>query len=429
MSPTRLAVLLIVSRLLIAATTATSSQQLAVPAIHMTTSKIVGAVYAMTNDVKRNSILAYGRQANGTLSFLRSYRTRGRGAVLDNGDGIDPLISAYSVVFSKQNRFLLCVNAGSSTLTVFEVRPDFKLSFRSVQKVEGFGPVSIATFGRFVYVASADSDGDATALLDQKGVLSGFTLTASGNLVPIRRSIRELSARPAAIQFSTDGSALIVAQVNAGSSNLNTTTVDELLSYRVSRTGLLSEAPIDSVASTKLNNREGRNLPNGFGFEIVTVNGAQYVVVTEVRALGSDGMRGRGQTSSVSTWSLTDEQKLEPVQLDLLVGRSVLEGQRAACWIEFSRDFRHYWITNTASGTISSFSFSAGRSKLVAEIEAVSPAPIDLWISADGRFLYVLSNGQIDIFRISRNGRGAGLSRIQTVRNLPKMNVQGIIAM
>lgn len=391
-------------------------------------SEFVGGVYAMTNDFDQNSILAYARRPNGTIMFLDSFRTGGKGGDLGNGNGVDPLVSAFSVIMTPDYRFLFAVNAGSNSISVFKVLSNFKLRLMSTRKVAGFGPVSIAYSRNILYVASADADGKFESLNDQRGVLSGFKLTKFGFLIPLFKSSRALSSRPSAIQFSPDGQSLLVSFVNTGSAALNTTEVEEIATYAVFPTGQLSASPIDTATSTIFNNEDRRNLPSAIGFETVRVEKAQYVVVTEARALSFDGNVAPSQTSSVSTWRLTDKHKLVPVQLDVFVGTSVTSGQRASCWIEFSKSMSRFWVANTASGTLSSFSFEAGRSTLVSEEEATVPVPIDLWRSVDGKFLYQLYNGNIAVFEIQERGRGAGLRRIQTVDNLPDQDVQGIVA-
>lgn len=416
--------------MLMTATSATSS------AVHLNTasayrqysSNFVGGTYVMTNDFDQNSILAYARRPNGTLSFLGSFKTGGKGAELGNNDGVDPLVSAYSVVLTPDYRFLLAVNAGSNSVSVFKVLPDFKLHLSSIQRVAGMGPVSIAYSQNIVYVASADADGKFEGGNDQKGVLSGFKLTKFGYLVPIHKSVRVLTARPATIQFSPDGHALLVSFVNAGAAELNTTKVDEIAAFAVNSSGRLSRSPVDTASSTMLNNKERRNLPTAIGFETVKVRGAQYVIVTEARVIGPDGKSAPIQTPSISTWRLTGTHKLKPVQLDVLVGKSITRGQRATCWIEFSKSAANFWVANTGSGSVSSFSFNSGISELSREVEATLPAPIDLWRSKDGKFLYQLYNGHIAVFEIGSGGRTGILTKIQTVDNLPDRNVQGIVA-
>ena len=87
----------------------------------------VGAVYAMTNGQGQvdgnvqgpNSVVAYAQAADGTLTQLGSFPTGGNGGDFDGGEGLDPLISAYAITKSLDNRFVLAVNAGSNTCLLY----------------------------------------------------------------------------------------------------------------------------------------------------------------------------------------------------------------------------------------------------------------------------------------------------------------------
>lgn len=392
--------------------------------------KPVGGVYVMTNDLERNSILAYNRLYNGTLVRMGSFETGGKGAILDDFDDIDPLFSAYSLIVTPDNRYVIAVNAGSRSVSVFSVRPDFSLRLTSVRTVAGFGPVSVAYSNGLVYVASAEASSNAEdfSIFGSKGVLTGFRLINGGKLVLLPGSVRKLTNRPAALQFSPDGHSLVVSSFATGSVQLGSDTVEELVVYKVWRTGLISPRPVSIATSTKFNNPEGRNLPSAIGFDMAKINGVQYVVVGEARVFNPIGELRDFQTSSVSIWKLTSSSQLIPSQLDVLVGSSVTNGELATCWVEFSKSENAFWVSNTISGTVSSFSFKNGRAELVDQADGRSPVPIDLWRSADGKFLYQLRNGAVDAFRVAKKGFGTGLTAIQTVTDIPAINVQGIVA-
>jgi len=117
------------------------------------TSNFVGAVYAMSNGAGQvdgnvqgnNWIAAYGRSADGTLTLIDQFPTGGQGGDFDGGEGLDPLISAYALSKTVDNRFLLAVNAGSNTLTSFAIDEDaFSLTQTDTESTNGIGPNSIA---------------------------------------------------------------------------------------------------------------------------------------------------------------------------------------------------------------------------------------------------------------------------------------------
>lgn len=401
-----------------------------------------GAVYAMSNDFRRNTIVGYGRKDDGTLELLGEYRTGGRGAAFDGGEGLDPLISAYSVIITENRRFLLAVNAGSSTISVMRINDDLSLSRRSVRRVRGVGPNSIAYRDGVIYVSTIDADGRFDGEPDQEGALTGFRLNANGRLVRISRSTRFLDNRPSAVQFSPDGRFLVVSSINAGSSALASGSNDEIVVYEVNRNGRLSRNPVSAATSTELFNDENRNLPSAIGFEIVEDEGEQYVVVTEAREFQADGSPPAFpalQTGSVSTWRLEHNGDLTAINLDVLAGNDLFDGERTACWIEFSKDGNNFWVSNALESSLSTFSFDQGQISLVEQIAAAGESPsddnpfgtsdgwIDLWASDDGNYVYQLFglDGTIGVFEV---GEDSGLNLIQEVSDLPVENTQGIVA-
>lgn len=384
----------------------------------------------MTNNVDINTIIGYGRRSDGTLENIGTFATGGKGAIIDEPDGIDPLFSGFSVITTPDNRLVIAVNAGSRSITVFRVMGNFRLRLVSTGRVSGSGPVSVAFSHGVVYAASVESarslDPDAPPF-SLEGRLTGFRLRRSGRLSRLGGSVRRLSNRPSAIQFTKDGSSLVVTSVAAGSTDLDSTGVDEISVFRVMANGRLSSAPIDTATSTLPNNSEGRSLPGAIGFHTVRVDGTQYAVVPEPRFIDASGSGVTQQVSSISTWRIDSNQNLIPMQTDLLIGSSK-SGQEATCWIEFSRSQDYFWVANTVSGTLSAFSFNDGIATLVQEVAGSAAIPIDLWLSSDGKFLYQLSNGAVDVFEVENNGFGPGLTNIQTLTDVPATNVQGIVA-
>eukprot|EP00171_Calliarthron_tuberculosum_P012429 IDg12429t1 len=317
-------------------------------AVGQRTAKRVGAVYAMSNNVTRNTVLAYSRGLDGKISLIGEYPTGGKGAVLNVGAPDDPLFSQFSVLLTSNRRFLLAVNPGSNTVSVFRVLRGFGLRLVSQQQVPGFGPVTIAQIGKIVYVASADADSTFTNALDQEGMLSGFKLLRSGRLLPLPRSSRNLPARPSAIRFSPDGRFLLVSELNAGSITLATGSEASIVVFGVRRNGLLSPQPLDTATSTLRGNTEGRNLPVVIGIEVVQRKSGRYVVATESRVFLPDGTPGtpdQFQTGSVSSWRIANNGTLIPISQDVLTGDSFTSGSQAACWLTFSRDGDNFWVS------------------------------------------------------------------------------------
>ncbi len=420
----------------------------------------IGAVYAMTNGLGQvtgtqvqgdNSIVAYGRNQDGTLELVGNFRTGGNGGDFDGGEGLDPLISAYALTKTPDNRFVLAVNAGSNTLSVFTVNSDYSLTLSDSKSTNGVGPNSIAFspsnedgVSGTIYVSNiarpefADAGEPA-----QQGSLFGYRLNDDGSLEAINSSLRELANRPSAVQFSPDGKFVVVSSINAGSSALATNDQDEIVVYGVKVDGTLTNTPTAGATSTLRDNAEGRNLPSAIGFQIVDNN---YVVVTEAREFQSDGRPPAFpalQDGSVSTWQISTDGGLIPVNLDVASGEN--NTGRTACWLDFTNDGNTFFVSNAIEAGLASYSFNAGQISLIDQVAAqgrgatgntTDPASafsttqgwIDLWISDDGRHLYQLHGfgSTIGVYEIN----GSNLNHIEDVSgDLPQNNVQGIVAM
>lgn len=412
--------------------------------------RFIGAVYAMSNGIggqdgdQTNSIVAYGRNQDGTLSKIDDILTGGEGGDFDGGEGLDPLISAYALTKSNDNRFLFATNAGSNTISVFQINEDYSLTLTDQQDTRGIGPNSIAYHDGLVYVANIDEDGAFAGEPDQEGNLYGFRVDNNGKLSGISGSGISLNNRPSAIQFSPDGRWLAVTSINSGSSALASGSEDELVVFELNADGSLQNSPKGTATSTLRGNSEGRNLPSAIGFQIV---GDNYVVVTEAREFQPDGAPPAFtalQSGSVSTWQIQSDGSLLAIDMDVPSGNRATESGRTACWIDFNNSGDVFFVSNALEAGLASFSFDNGRVALLDELAAegrgagttTDPAQafattdgwIDMWISDDGNHLYQLYglDGTIGVFQIN----GSELRLIQEVSgDLPATNTQGIVAL
>ena len=160
------------------------------------------AVFVQTNDPSGNSIVAFRRNADGTLTPAATYATGGKGG-RTSGSASDPLASQGSLVLDTAAGLLLSVNAGSDSVSVFGVKGD-KLHLRQVVSSGGPFPVSIAVHGGLAYVLDAGLTGD----------VRGYRI-ADGELEPIPGSTRSLGlsnsnppfflASPAQVGFTPSG--------------------------------------------------------------------------------------------------------------------------------------------------------------------------------------------------------------------------------
>ena len=417
----------------------------------------VGGVYAMTNGSGQvdgnvqgpNTVVAYGQAADGTLTLLGTYPTGGNGGDFDGGEGLDPLISAYAITKTLDNRFVLAVNAGSSSVTAMKVNADFSLTVTDTEGTQDLGPNSIAFkpssmpgVSGLVYVSNITrAEFLAGGEPEHQGSVIGYRLMDNGDLIPVANSIRDLANRPSAVQFSPDGNYLVVASINSGASALASGSEDEIVLYRVNADGTLSANQTDGATSTLRGNAEGRNLPSAIGFQIV---GDNYVVVTEAREFQPNGAPPAFpalQDGSVSTWQIMPNGTFRPVDLDVASGEN--NTGRTACWLDFS-DEHTFFVSNAIEAGLASYSFNDGAIELLDQVAAqgvgatgntTDPAAafgttegwIDMWISDDGKYLYQLFGltGEIGVYAID----GANLTFVEKISgDLPVTNTQGIVS-
>jgi 6-phosphogluconolactonase len=137
---------------------------------------------------------------------------------------------------------------------------------------------------------------------------------------------------------------------------------------------------------------------------------------------GRDGvlLSAEANSNSVSSYFLTSSDTLT------VVSAAVPDGQQATCWISVTSEGKFAFVSNTASGNLSSYAISGnGRVSLEEPVVATADGgnPIDSAFSTGDSFLYVVdsSMGRVVIYRVN----GASLALIGTVTGLPT-TVQGI---
>lgn len=322
-----------------------------------------GAVYTMTNRTGGNAILVFNRANNGALVLGGEFATRGSGTggSLGNQSG---------VILDPSNRWLFAVNAGSNEVSVFTVKA---AGLQLVQKVGSGGvrPVSLALFGNLLYVLNAGGNAGSA------DNLAGFRVQPNGRLAPIAGSARPLSQEvtdPAQAGFRTDGAFLVVTEK----------ATDRILTFPVRQNGTLGNHRIaDSAGPT----------PFGFAF------GKRH------QLLVSEAFGGAPNAGAMSSYRVDGQGVLR------LLSPSIGNAGTATCWVVPTNDGRLAFVTNTGSGTVSSYkvSFDGGltlRQAVAGSTGGPTSGPLDLALTNDGRFLYALarSGGQIRGFRVSPQG-------------------------
>lgn len=332
----------------------------------------VGHVYVLSNQTTGNSVTVFSRAIDGALTRRGTFPTGGLGAGDSSGvsTALNPLNSQGALVMTDDRRFLLAVDAGSNEISVLAIEGD-RLEVTDRVPSGGTYPVSVANHRNLVYVVNQGQTGHLPP--DPSGppaTVSGFTLSDDGKLTPIPESTQVLSGGPASapgeITFRPDGSQLVVTERLANVIDV----------FPVDDDGLIGK-PVE-------------NPSNGVGPFSATFHTNDILLVTEV-------------TNFVSTYRVRRDGSLRVITASLPLT------ELAPCWsLNSIVDPDVAYVANSCSGSISAVRFDRqGAVTLVPDgaaggidghiaVMRDSKAPLDMALSRDGRFLYVLTGGYSD---------------------------------
>ncbi|MGO9971680.1 MAG: lactonase family protein [Solirubrobacteraceae bacterium] len=321
-------------------------------------SEVVGHVYLNDNTAVTNTIAAFDRHADGTLTPVPGSPFSAGGAGLGKG-----LASQGALQITANGRYLLAVDAGSDQISVLRIRRDGSLKLvRSPVSSGGSEPDSIAVNGDLVYVANAGAD-DSN--------YTGFILGRHGHLYPLAGStvavpnVGSTPPAPGDILFNSDGTKLVGTEVG-------TSLID---SFRVGWNGLLTAAPGSPFTAQGL---------GPFGSEFRPTDPDQLFVTNAHNGTGPTGV-GLGTVSAFhDSFNGT---------LSSIGSSPFADLQVAPCWLVISHDGRYLFAVNTGSGTISSYFIAPGGALTLLDSTTVSATggvgAVDPGLSPDGRYLYV----------------------------------------
>jgi 6-phosphogluconolactonase (cycloisomerase 2 family) len=325
------------------------------------------AVFVQANAASGNSIVAYHRHRDGTLSLSATYPTGGNGGRA-TGSSSDPLASQGSLVFDAERSLLFAVNAGSDTLSVFGVDRG-ALHLHQVIASGGSFPTSIAVHDDALYVLNTGGSVN----------VSGFRIH-DGKLDAIAGDTRSLSLTetnppaflqsPAEVGFTPDGRQLIVT------GKLN----NFIDVFTVRHDGRLSASPVQTPDGS---------VPFAFAFspadQLDLVNAAGNLAPSTVE---QDGTITPG-------------------------GAPVANGQAAACWIALAHDFAY--VANTGSSDVSEYHIANNGAVTLVNAKAASgvSGATDETTAGGGHFLYVQVGlgSSVNAYAVNANG---SLTLVQT---------------
>jgi len=319
---------------------------------------VVGGVFTETDDATNNAVVAYARHADGTLTYVANYPTNGNG--LGGANVVDPLQSQFAVVLTPDHRYLFAVNAASNSIAAFAVKRNGLRSLGTVSS-NGSTPVSLAATNELLYALNKSSNTVTGFRIRQNGLEAEPSLT---------RSLSAGAGGGAAIRFDRDERLLAVTERT--SNTIDVFTVHD---------GRLSQHPISSATAGV----------TPFGFDWTP---RRQILASEAGsgAASSYAVSPRGALSTVT---------------------GVLSTHQAApCWLIATHDGRFAYVANAGSGSITGFGVAANGALTILTPSGVTgvlgtgSTPLDLDVSQDSKFLYVLKAGAntVGVFAVSHDG-------------------------
>jgi len=342
-------------------------------------SQASGGVFVSTNGLNGNAIVAFARAADGSLTSTGTYATGGTGI---GGVG-DPLASQFAVALSPNAKVLVVVNAGSNDVSSFAVNGG-SLALVDRASSSGVRPVSVAVSKDYVYALNT--------LSNTIGVLA---IGSDGSLTALPAKMKALSAGAdgaAEVRLSPNGHLLVVSERVS----------NRLETFIVSDDGSLGDGVVTPAAG---------NTPFGFDF---TTRG--QVIVSEAAS------------GSASSYNVNDDGSLA------VASGAASTLQRAPCWLIVNNSGRFAYTANAGSATVTGFAIAANGTLSLLASTGVSgdlgtgAQPLDLDMSRNGNFVYVMKNGTGTIGAFAVAGDGSLSPLADTPGLLARAGYMGLAA-
>ena len=314
-------------------------------------SPVVGHVYVNDNTAGTNTIGAFDRHADGTLTPEAGSPFTAAGAGTRAG-----LASQGALQISPDGRFLIAADAGSNQISVLRIHGDgsLKLVQDGVVSSGGLLPVSVAVHDDLVYVANSGNGGSN---------YTGFQLGPNGRLAPIPGSTVALpdGAQPGDVLFNGTGTKLVGTRVGTS----------QIYSLTVGGDGRLAAAPGSPFAAQGL---------GPFGSEFRPTNPDQ-LFVSNAHNVGA----GTGTISALSDSANGT--------LSSIGASPFADLQTAPCWVEITHDGQFLFTVNTGSGELSRYSIASDGTLTLLGSTPVGATggvgAVDARLGPDGHILWV----------------------------------------
>jgi 6-phosphogluconolactonase len=288
----------------------------------------VANVYTETNNPEpgRNAVLGFHRNPDGSLTRFGSFPTGGTGQ-LNVPKSIGPDDGDQQVRVTADGKFLLAVNQGSDSVSVFRVRPNGRLVLAGTSASGGDQPVSVGIAGNRVYVANR-GDASNTHPGTTAPTVTGFAIGPDGGLTPIPNAAVAFPVGMLATQtlVSPDGRFLFVeVGTLAGTPGGNTVNT-----FRINPDGSLTAAPGGPASA-------GTNAPFLLGAAAHPHLNIVYTGFASSSQVGVFAYDETGRTTFVGT---------------------AADAGAAPCWCAVSADGRVLYVSNTATDSVGVYSLA-----------------------------------------------------------------------
>jgi 6-phosphogluconolactonase (cycloisomerase 2 family) len=314
-----------------------------------------GAVFTMTNpNGAANAVIMFSRDNHGALNMVGSFATGGNGGLRSGPP--DPLKSQGSLMLTQDGKWLLAVNAGSNSISVFQVQNN-GLNLIGTTASGGTFPVSLTISGNEVFVLNASTPN-----------ITGFNLSNKGKLTSIAGSTDVLPSGGSylytQVGFDNYGKWLVVSDLGDSA---------------------ILAAPVNSSGIPGAWQSSPSSGPAPFGF-IFDARDNLLVV--------------QAGNSAVSSYRVLSNGMLSPIV------EAFNPTSSTSCWIvEDQTD--DVFTTNPGTNNISSYQDgdNSGNVSWLIPSAASGITTIDEGITNGGDFLYALAPGVgIDGYKISHDG-------------------------
>jgi 6-phosphogluconolactonase (cycloisomerase 2 family) len=386
--------------------------------------KVNSHLYVQTNE-SENEVIHYSRNADGTLIEVERVRTNGKGtngfkATTGETSAPDPLLSANSVILSRDHQMLFVANSGNNTVSIFKVGDKGKLTLKDT-KASGEN----SSLNSLSYNASAN----VLYALHSFGPnhISMLKVGANMKLTPMseRYTIntpKDKDRIPTQIIMSPDDKFVLVdvlfnARPVGGESGpiltpSNATTGDGVVVFPIAGNGTLGSAVI---------NDSGTPTPFSMNF----LHGSHNTFINTFAAGNGAGLSKLNPDGKIVNLSTTT------VSLD-----QAPKGPSETCWVVIDSNNKYAYAANFGLGTISSFEIGADglrvKADKMAKIEGTTgfralagiptSGPADNWMSSDDFFYQIYGAAGILVAFKAKNGELTEVGRYP----IPVHSTQGI---